>query len=350
MNIISKHFGVMPEGNQVRLYTLINDGGIEVSITNYGGAITSIKVPDRNSVLGDIVLGYETLDEYVRNPRYLGCLVGRHANRIARGKFSLHGADYQLAQNNGPNHLHGGFKGFDKRLWYADEEVADGSVVLHLDYFSRDGEENYPGDLTVKVCYTLSAANELGIEYQAATDKDTIVNLTNHSYFNLAGRGNILGHELMLHANSFTPVSKDLIPTGEIRSVEGTPMDFRTSRTIGSQIAEPYDQLGFTGGYDHNFVLNEGNGSMRVAARVHEPSTGRVVEVLTTQPGIQFYSGNFLDGALTGKGEVVYQKYAGFCLEPQHFPDAPNQPNFPTTVLRRGEVYKQATVFRFLVE
>ena len=335
----------MPNGIEVYLYTLTNHLGFEVSIINYGGAITSLKVPDRHDNPGDIVLGFETLDDYVRNPRYFGALIGRHANRIGMGKFSLNGVNYQLRQNNGRNHLHGGFKGFDKRIWNAKAE----ETVLHLSYFSEDGEENYPGNLSASVDYSLFE-NELSIEYRATTDKETIVNLTNHSYFNLKGEGTILDHELTLTADSFTPVTKDLIPIGEIGSVSGTPMDFRNGKAIGSQIHESYDQLGFTGGYDHNFVLNDWDGSLRSAARLHESTTGRVVEILTTQPGMQFYSGNFLDGSLTGKNGVVYNQYAGLCLEPQHFPDAPNHRNFPTTVLRPGEEYKHTTVFRFSAE
>jgi aldose 1-epimerase len=332
----------MPDGVDVYLYKLTNDRGLEVSIITYGGAITSLNVPDRKGVLGDIVLGYETLDDYVKNPRYLGALIGRHANRIGVGKFSLNGVEYQLSQNNGANHLHGGFKGFDKRAWNASD---DGSV-LRLSYLSKDGEESYPGNVNAEVTYKLSD-NKLGIEYRASTDAETIVNLTNHSYFNLKGEGTILDHELTLNADSFTPVSKELIPTGEIRSVEATPMDFRKGKVIGSEIREPYNQLGFTGGYDHNFVLNDNDGSLRSVGRLYEASTGRVVEVLTTQPGMQFYSGNFLDGSLVGKMGMVYHKYAGLCLEPQHFPDAPNHSNFPSTVLRPGEEYKQSTVFRF---
>ena len=337
----------MTGGAEVYLYTLTNHLGLEVAITTYGGAITSLKVPDRNGALGDIVLGFDTLEEYATNPRYFGALIGRHANRIARGKFSLNGVDYQLPQNNnGVNHLHGGFKGFDKRVWNAREEVRDDSAVLHLSYSSADGEENYPGNTNAFVDYSLFE-NELSIEYRATTDKDTIVNLTNHSYFNLKGEGTILDHELTLNAGAFTPVTKDLIPIGEIRSVSGTPMDFQNGTSIGSRIHDSYDQLGFTGGYDHNFVLNDWDGSLRQAARLYEESTGRLLEILTTQPGIQFYSGNFLDGSFGGKNGMVYERYTGLCLEPQHFPDAPNHPNFPSTVLRPGEEYKQTTVLRF---
>ena len=316
-------------------YTLTNNNDVEVSVTNYGGTVTSIKVPDRNGIFGDVVLGYDTVEEYMRNPRYLGALIGRYANRIGHGRFSLNGVEYQLAQNNGANHLHGGVKGFDKRVWKLSETPAG----LHLEYFSPDGEENYPGNLTVAVDYSLSDENELRIDYHATTDKDTIVNLTNHSYFNLRGEGTILDHELMLRAGGFTPVSEDLIPTGEILSVDGTRMDFRTGRVIGE------------GGYDHNFVLDDWrHGSMRSVARLSERHSGRVMEVLTTQPGIQFYSGNFLDGSLTGRGGVAYQQYAGLCLETQHFPDSPNHPNFPSTVLRAGETYNEATIYKFTTD
>ena len=335
----------MPDGVEVDLYTLTNDQGLEASIITYGGAITSLKVPDRNGTLADIVLGFETLEEYVKTPRYFGPLIGRHANRIGMGKFSLNGVDYQLPQNNGENHLHGGFKGFDKRVWNASE---DGGV-LRLSYLSKDGEEIYPGNLTANVSYKLTE-NQLSLEYRATTDADTIVNLTNHSYFNLKGEGTILDHELTLNADSFTPVSEDLIPTGEIRSVEATPMDFRKGKAIGSHIREPYDQLGFTGGYDHNFVLNDYDGSLRSAGRLYEASMGRVVEILTTEPGMQFYSGNFLDGSFVGKNGFVYHRYTGLCLEPQHFPDAPNHSNFPSTVLRPGEEYQHTSVLRFLTD
>jgi aldose 1-epimerase len=333
----------MPDGAEVFLYTLTNDRGLEVAVITYGGAITSLKVPDRAGVLGDIVLGYETLDDYVRNPRYFGALIGRHANRIALGKFSLNGIAYQLDQNNGVNHLHGGFNGFDKRVWNASEEQRSDSAVLHLQYVSKDGEEKYPGTVSAVVSYSLFD-DRVRIDYGATTDADTIVNLTNHSYFNLKGEGTILDHELTLNADSFTPVSNDLIPTGEIKAVEGTPMDFRQGKKIGSEIGE------INGGYDHNFVLNEHDGSLRSVGRLYEASSGRILEILTTQPGMQFYSGNFLDGSFVGKNGFVCHKYTGLCLEPQHFPDAPNHPNFPSTVLRPGEEYKQTTVFRFSAE
>lgn len=324
--------------NGLLIYTLTNSLGFEVSVTNYGGAVTSLKTPDRVGNFGEIALGFETLDDYVHNPRYFGALIGRHANRIARGRFSLNGVEYQLPCNNGANHLHGGFKGFDKRVW----DVRESEKTLHLTYFSKDGEEGYPGNVTAAVDFTL-LDNELHIDYRATTDRDTLVNLTNHSYFNLRGEGTILNHQLTLNADSFTPVSEDLIPTGEIRSVEGTPMDFRNGKAIGAD-------LDAAGGYDHNFVLNNYDGSMKSALRLYDPSTGRILEVLTTQPGMQFYSGNFLDGTLVGRNSDPYVKYAGLCLEPQHFPDAPNHSNFPSTVLRPGEEYKQSTIYRFLAE
>lgn len=346
MTVTKKVFGTGPNGEEVYLYTFRNNHGVEVSITNYGGAITSILAPDRNGVFGDVVLGYDTLDDYVRNPRYLGALIGRFANRIDRGRFSLDGVQYQLAQNNGENHLHGGPKGFDKRVWNASETPAG----LHLEYFSQDGEENYPGNLNVAVDYSLSDENELRIEYQATTDKDTIINLTNHSYFNLAGHGTILDHELTLYSESYIPVRDDLVPVGEIHLVEGTPMDFRTSRAIGSRLDQLIPEISYSQGYDHTFSLRGQDGSLRWVARLREPVSGRVMEVFTTQPGMQVYSGNFLDGSLIGKGGVAYEKYAALCLETQHFPDSPNQPNFPSTVLRAGQTFNETTIYKFTTD
>lgn len=346
MTVARKVFGTGPDGEVVHLYTLKNDHGVEVSITNYGGAITSIMTLDRHGVFGDVVLGYDTLDEYMKNPRYLGALIGRFANRIDRGKFSLNGVEYQLAQNNGENHLHGGKKGFDKRVWKAAETPSG----LHLEYFSRDGEENFPGNLKVAVDYSLNNENELRIDYQATTDKDTIVNLTNHSYFNLAGHGTILDHELTLYSESYIPVRDDLVPYGEIHVVEGTPMDFRTSRAIGARLDKLIPEISYSQGYDHTFLLRDQDGSLRWVARLLEPVSGRVMEVFTTQPGMQVYSGNFFDGSLIGKGGVAYEKYAALCLETQHFPDSPNQPNFPSTVLRAGETYNEATIYKFTTD
>lgn len=338
MTIDKSYFGTTA-GAEVFSYTLSNERGFHVSVITYGGAITSLWAPDRNGAFGDVVLGFDALEDYVNNPRYFGALIGRHANRIADGRFTLDGVEYQLPRNNDANHLHGGFNGFDKRVWNATE----GDDVLHLSYFSKDGEEGYPGNVETFVDYRLSD-NELSIEYRTSTDRATIVNLTNHSYFNLKGDGTILNHDLTLKADSFTPVSEDLIPTGEIAPVAGTPMDFREGRAIGSQ-------LGLTAaGYDHNFVLNDWDGSLRSVGRLYEPVSGRVLEILTTQPGMQFYSGNFLDGSFAGKNGVACVKYAGLCLEPQHFPDAPNHPNFPSTVLRPGEEYRQSTVLRFSAE
>lgn len=347
MQITKEHFGTSTDGHDVSIYTLSNGRGMVVRITNYGGAITSLSVPDRVGESHDVVLGYETLAEYVKNPRFLGALIGRFANRIALGKFSLNGVTYQLAQNNGANHLHGGIRGFNKVVWEAEHETAGGEAVLRLSYFSADGEENYPGNLHVNVNYALNPDNELRIEYRASTDKDTIINLTNHSYFNLAGSGNVLDHLMEINAEQLTPVGPDLIPTGELLDVDETPMDFRLATPIGERINQPYEQIGFVGGYDHNFVLRHPERGLRSAASIYEPSSGRRLEVLTTQPGMQFYSGNFLDGSLVGKGGMVYHKYAGLCLETQHFPDSPNHANFPSTVLRAGDEFTEVTVLRF---
>ena len=339
MTIDKEYFGKIA-GTEIYRYSLYSERGCHVAdIITYGGAITSLSAPDRNGHYGDIVLGFGSLEDYTSNPRYFGALIGRHANRIAGGRFALNGVEYQLPQNNGANHLHGGFRGFDKRIWTAKE----GDDVLHLSYFSKDGEEGYPGNVEAFVDYRC-LDNELRIEYRAITDRDTIVNLTNHSYFNLRGEGTILKHELTLRADHFTPVSDDLIPTGEIQPVAGTPMDFRNGKAIGSEIRST------AAGYDHNFVLNDWDGSLRSAARLYEPVSGRVLEILTTEPGIQFYSGNFLDGSFLGKNGAPYVKYAGLCLEPQHFPDAPNHPHFPPTILRAGEEYRHTTVFRFTAD
>jgi aldose 1-epimerase len=298
-----------------------------------------------------VVLGFDSIDGYLMRTSYFGVLVGRYGNRIAKGRFTLNGVEYKLATNNGENSLHGGVKGFNKAVWKV-RDVSDGqSPRLELTYLSKDGEEGYPGNLSVTVVYTLTDSNELRIDYSATTDKDTVVNLTNHSYFNLAGQGegDILGHELTLFAGKFTPSDKVLIPTGELRSVEGTPFDFRKPVAIGARIGQNDEQLKFGGGYDHNFVLSSGGGALALAARVYEPKTGRVMEVLTTEPGIQFYTGNFLDGTLSGKGGKAYAKRSGFCLETQHFPDSPNHPQFPSTVLRTGGRYQTTTVYRFSV-
>jgi aldose 1-epimerase len=345
------HFGTTPAGEDVELYTLRNTHAVEVRITNYGGIVTRLLVPDGDGIPGDIVLGYDSLSSYLAGSPYFGAIVGRYGNRIARGRFVLDGTEYTLARNNGENHLHGGLKGFDKVVWQAEPYEGEAETGLRLSYVSDDGEEGYPGRLSVTVTYALTNENELRIEYQAETDKPTVVNLTHHSYFNLAGHdsGDILGHELELAASRYTPVDSGLIPTGELRPVAGTPMDFREPISIGARIEEADEQLRFGGGYDHNFVLDGYDGSLRFAARVYEPTSGRVMEVYTTEPGIQFYSGNFLDGSNVGKGGTPYEYRSGFCLETQHFPDSPNQPQFPSTVLRPGERYESTTVYRFTV-
>lgn len=340
-------FGKLPDGTAVDLYTLTNANGIEAKITNYGGIVVSLKTPDRKGSLSDVVLGYETVDGYVRKNPFFGSLVGRYGNRIGQAKFSLNGVEYQLARNNGRNHLHGGLVGFDKKVWQARPGKSADGVGLELTYLSRDGEEGYPGNLSVTVTYTLTNNNGLRIDYLATTDKDTIVNLTNHSYFNLAGEGTILGHQLVLNADRFTPVDSELITTGELRSVKGTALDFLQPHAIGERIDATEEQIVFGKGYDHNFVLNHAAGTLGLAASVYEPTTGRAMEVYTTEPGVQFYTGNFLDGSITGKGGRVYHRRSGFCLETQHFPDSPNKPQFPTVVLKKGAEYKSTTVFRF---
>jgi aldose 1-epimerase len=337
------------DGRPVNLYTLTNAHGVEIRAMNYGGIITSIRVPDRKGQLADIVLGHDTLEGYIPNPPYLGAVVGRYANRIANGTFTLDGKTYTLPKNNGPNTLHGGVqRTFDKVVW--DDEALKGKNGVAFTYLSKDGEEGFPGNLKIKVTYTLTDSNELVIEYEATTDKATVLNVSQHSYFNLAGEGtgDILGHEVMLNADRFTPVDSNLIPTGELRPVKGTPLDFMTPTKVGARIADNYEQLVLAKGYDHNFVVNrKGGAGLALAARVYEPTSGRVLEVSTTQPGIQFYSGNFLDGTVTGKQGHVYKRRYGFCLETQHFPDSPNHPSFPSTVLKPGETFRSKTVFRF---
>ncbi len=346
MEITQEKFGVTPDGQEVTLYTLKNENGMVVKITNYGGIVTEIWVPDKNGMLEDVVLGFNNLTDYLGDHPYFGCIVGRYANRIAAGKFTLDGKEYTLVKNNGNNHLHGGIKGFDKVLWKSKEQSGRDSVAVRLQYESNDGEEGYPGKLSVSVIYAMNNKNELRIHYEATTSKPTVVNLTHHGYFNLAGAGSgdVLKHELMINAQQYTVVNTELMPTGELRSVEGTPMDFRTPCPIGKRI----DLI--EGGYDHNYVLSNEDGSLTFAARVTEPVNKRVMEVWTTQPGIQLYTGNFLDGSLKGKGGKVYRKHYGFCLETQHFPDSPNQPNFPSVILRPGETYNQLTVYKYSVE
>ena len=348
--MMKEPFGTV-DGKEVFLYTLRNAGGMEARITNYGGIIVSLKVPDKNGKLGDVVLGFDSLSSYVKDTPYFGCLIGRYGNRIGKGKFVLDGVTYTLAINNSPNHLHGGVKGFDKVVWEARESESTPGKSLVLSYISKDGEEGYPGTLTIKVTYTLTDSNEIKVDYRATTDKPTIVNLTQHSYFNLAspGDGDILGHELMIAADRFTAIDSTLIPTGALSEVKGTPLDFTTPTPIGLRINDNNEQLRFGLGYDHNFVLTKPAGDFGLAARVFEPTSGRVMEVFTTEPGLQFYSGNFLDGHHIGKGGKPYKYRYGFCLETQHYPDSPNKPAFPSTVLRPGETYTTSTAYRFKV-
>jgi aldose 1-epimerase len=342
-------FGTTADGTAVDLYTLTNANGCVATITNYGGIVVSLEVPDRDGNLSDVVLGFDSFEPYLKNDPHFGALIGRYGNRIAKAKFSLDGVEYQLAVNNGENHLHGGLKGYDKVVWNARVIEDDDGPALKLEYLSPDMEEGYPGDLSIEVIYRLTNDNGLRIDYRATTDKKTVVNLTHHSYFNLenAGASDILNHELMIAADRFTPVDEGLIPTGELKSVEGTPMDFRKPVAIGARIDQDDEQLEFGGGYDHNWVLNSQDGTLALAARVYEPTSGRVMEVLTTEPGLQFYSGNFLDGSQIGKGGVRYARRSGFCLEAQHYPDSPNKPEFPSTILEPGEVYTQTTIYRF---
>jgi aldose 1-epimerase len=342
--------GSTTAGEAVEVYTLANANGVTLRALTYGCIVTELQVPDKNGAFDDIVLGFETLDDYLAGHPYFGAVVGRYCNRIAGGRFALDGAEYRLATNNGPNHLHGGLRGFDKVIWQGEPFTDDQGVGVAFTYTSRDGEEGYPGTLAIRVTYKLTDANELICGYRATTDRATHVNLTQHSYFNLAGRGagNILDHEMMINADRFIPVDSTLIPLGELRKVAGTPFDFRKPTAIGARIDQDEEQLKLANGYDHSFVLNRSDDSLVLAARVHEPASGRVMEVHTTEPGVQLYTGNFLDGSLTGKGGCVYSRRQGFCLETQHFPDSPNQPHFPSTVLRPDEEYTSQTMFRFV--
>jgi aldose 1-epimerase len=342
-------FGTAPDGTPVDIYTLRNRQGAEARICTYGGIVVSLQVPDRKGQMGDVVLGYDTLAEYIKENPYFGSLIGRYGNRIAKGRFTLDGREYTLAVNNPPNHLHGGLKGFDKVVWAARAFEGEQGPVLELTYFSPDGEEGYPGNLNVKAVYTWRDDNTLRLDYTATTDAATVINLTQHSYFNLAGGGEVLGHEVMINANRFTPVDETLIPTGELRPVDGTPFDFRQSTAIGARIQRADQQLKYGNGYDHNWVINNPTGQLELQARVYEPTSGRVLEVLSTEPGLQFYSGNFLDGKLTGKGGKKYEFRHGFCMEPQHFPDSPNQREFPSVVLRPGQTYRNTILYRFSV-
>jgi aldose 1-epimerase len=336
------------EGRPVNVYKLTNAHGVEIHAMNYGGIIMSIRVPDRHGRFADVVLGHDTMEGYIPNPPYFGAIVGRYANRIANGTFTLDGKTYSLPRNDGPNTLHGGVtRTFDKVVW--DAEPLKDEMGVAFTYLSKDGEEGFPGNLKVKVTYRLNNDNELILDYEASTDQATPINVSQHSYFNLKGEGNgdILDHEIMINADKFTPVDKDLIPTGELRPVEGTPFAFTAPTKIGARIDDHDEQLVLGHGYDHNFVINRSGPGMVLAARVTEPTSGRVLEVSTTQPGVQFYTGNFLDGTVTGKHGHVYKHRYGFCLETQHFPDSPNHPNFPNTILRPGETFHETTIFKF---
>jgi aldose 1-epimerase len=341
-------FGKTRDGREIEIYTLTNGHGVEVRVITYGGIITSLKVPDRIGNFDDIVLGFDTIDGYLKDPPYFGAIVGRYGNRIANAQFTLNGATYKLAANNGPNHLHGGVNGFDKMVWNAVPGDTSDGVSVALARTSPDGEEGYPGTLQASVRYTLTDKNELAIDYRATTDKATPVNLTQHSYFNLAAdSGDILGHELTIHASRYTPVDDTLIPTGELAPVQGTPFDFQKATPIGARIDADNVQLKNGGGYDHNWVLDRAGNGLQPAARLVHPNSGRMLEVATTEPGLQFYSGNFLDGSITGKGGRVYKHRTGLCLETQHYPDSPNHPSFPSAILQPGQTYSSKTVFTF---
>jgi aldose 1-epimerase len=336
-------YGKMPDGRPVDLFTLTNAKGMYVKLINYGATTIAVGVPDRAGKVTDVTLGYDTLDGWLSNTSYFGGTVGRYANRIAKGRFTLDGQTYTLTTNNGPNHLHGGLVGFDKVLWNAEPIETPQAVGVKLTYLSKDGEQGYPGNLKATATYTLNNDNEFKAEFSATTDKPTIVNLAHHTYWNLHGpaAGDTLGHELMIPADRFTPVDAGLIPTGELKPVAGTPMDFTKPTAVGAHIAQ------VEGGYDHNFALREQSGKLTLAVQVYEPTTGRVLEIFSDQPGLQFYSGNFLDGTIKGKGGVAYQKYFGFCLETQHYPDSPNQPAFPPVVLRPGQTYRHVMIHKF---
>jgi aldose 1-epimerase len=342
MNITKESFGRLPDGTAVDIFTLVNRHGLKARIMTYGAILVSLDLPDRAGVLADCVLGYASLDGYLKTSPYFGAIVGRTGNRIAKARFTLDGQTYTLAANNDANSLHGGLKGFDKVVWTAEPFEEANGVGVKLGYLSKDGEEGYPGNLKVGVVYLLTNDDELRIDYEAVTDKATPVNLTHHSYFNFTGgKRDVLAHELFLAADRYTPVDAGLIPTGRLDPVAGTPMAFSEPTAIGARIAQ------VAGGYDHNYVLTSGGGAMALAARVFEPGSGRVMEILTDQPGIQFYSGNFLDGTIAGKGGQVYGRHWGFCLETQHFPDSPNHPAFPSTILRPGETYRTRTIHKF---
>ncbi len=351
-SITKSYFGTTKEGVAVDLYTLTNSNGVELKITNYGGIVTSLKVPDKQGEFDDVVLGYDSLSSYLEETPYFGAIVGRYANRIAQAKFTLDGQEYSLAQNNGENTLHGGLIGFDKVVWETEEIQTDNEVGLRLRYLSEDMEEGYPGNLEVEVHYTLDNENAFKIDYKATTDKKTVVNLTHHSYFNLKGKidSDILDHFVTINASRFLPVDNNLIPTGELWEVTGTPFDFTQPKAIGERINDDNEQLKLGIGYDHCWVIDRENDDMIIVASVMEPTSGRIMEVYSTEPGIQLYTGNFLNGTITGKDGAVYNHRYGFCLETQHYPDSPNKPEFPSVVLEPGDTYQSSTVYKFLVK
>jgi aldose 1-epimerase len=340
-------FGRTTDGSDVEIYSLRNDTGMEARIATYGGILVSLTVPDRDGRFTDVVLGYDRLADYLKNTSYFGAVIGRYANRIGGAKFQLNGKTYTLARNDGNNSLHGGVTGFDKVVWDAKVMNAADGPALELNYLSRDGEEGFPGNLAVKTVYRLTDDNELRLDFTATTDAPTLCNLTNHSYFNLAGRGDVLAHEVYLNASRFTPANGGLIPTGELKPVDGTPFDFRKPIAVGARIHIDDPQLKFARGYDQNFVVDKPAGQLGLHARVHEPVTGRMMEVLSTEPGVQLYTSNHLDGSLTGKDGWAYARHAALCLEPQHFPDSPNQPGFPSSVLLPGQTYRNSIIYKF---
>ena len=346
-SISNANFGTTADGRTVEIYTLRNGNGMEARISTYGGIVVSLTAPDRDGSFTNVVLGFDHLDDYLKFSPYFGALVGRYANRIGGAKFTLNGKTYTLAQNSGPHSLHGGIKGFDKVIWAAKAVESAKGPALELTYLSRDGEEGFPGNLAVKAVYTLTNENELRIDFSATTDATTLCNLTHHSYFNLASKGDVLKHEVYLNASRFTPVDAALIPTGEIKPVDGTPFDFRKPMAIGARIRADDPQLKIAGGYDQNFVIDNPPGRLGLHARVYEPATGRVMEVFSTEPGVQFYTSNHFDGSALGEGRAAHQRYAALCLEPQHFPDSPNKANFPPAVLQPGENYRNTTIYKF---
>ncbi|MEL0455869.1 aldose epimerase family protein [Flavobacteriaceae bacterium SZ-1-7] len=350
--ITKSDYGIMPDSTTVEQYVLKNANGVEMNVITFGGRITSLKVPNKNGEFENVVLGFDNLDDYLKDNPFFGALIGRFGNRIAKGKFTLNGEEYTLATNNGENHLHGGVDGYDRVVWTAEPIEDDKNPGLKLTYLSKDGEEGYPGNLNITVVYTVTDDNTLEVDYEATTDKATVINLTQHAYFNLTGdfSKDILDHEVVINADAFLPVDATLIPTGEIRKVEGTPFDFTTAKTVGKEINADNEQLKLGGGYDHCWVLNGDKGTLRMAASAYDKGSGRLMEIFSTEPGIQFYTGNFLDGTLPMPNGGTYAHRTGFCLETQHYPDSPNQKNFPSVVLNPGETYKTKTTFNFLTK